>query len=123
LLLVFGQVGAEGKKPSTGLITVHHHLDAYPLTKWPISDGYFKALVRLDPGPNKLRFEYNGSRMPSSFSTNIILNMLPLIASPPLHLAILVGKDSTGDFEGQSERQGCEGNSTEVALRKLRMAA
>jgi len=121
LLLVFGQVGVV-EKPCNGLITVHHHLDGYPSTQWSISEGYFKALVRLDPGPNKIRFEYNASKIPS-FSTCITLNMLPLTASPPLHLAVLLGKDSTGEYECQGERKEHEGNGIEMAQKKLRMAA
>jgi hypothetical protein len=118
---VFGQVGVP-EKPCGGTVTVHHHLEGYPATQWPVSEGYFKALVRLDPGPNKLRFEYNSSKTPS-FSTSLTVNMLPLAASPPLHLAVLLGKDSAGRFDCQGERQEHEGNGTEMAQKKLRMAA
>jgi hypothetical protein len=122
LLLVFGQVGFSESPVNSGQIIVHHHLEGYPATQWPISDGYFKALVRLDPGPNKIRFEYSASKVPS-FSTTMTLNMLPLAASPPLHLAVLLGKDSTGEYECQGERKEHEGNGLETALKKLRMAA
>ena len=122
LLLVFGQVGFPESPVNNGQIVVHHHMDGYPATQWPITDGYFKALVRLDPGPNKLQFEYTAPNIPA-FSTGMTLNMLPLAASPPLQLAILLGKDSTGEYECHGERKEHEVNSTETALKKLRMAA
>lgn len=121
LLLLFGQVGIP-ESPCTGMITVHHHLDGYPPTKWPISEGYFKALARLDPGPNRIRLEYNASKIPS-FSTSMTLNLLPLAASPPLHLAILIGRDSNGEYDHQGERQERGKNGTSMAIKKLRMAA
>ena len=49
--------------------------------------------------------------------------MLPLAATPPLHLAVLLGKDSTGEYECLSERKKTEGKDTEMAQKKLRMAA
>ncbi|KAF8250105.1 hypothetical protein K440DRAFT_597519 [Wilcoxina mikolae CBS 423.85] len=49
--------------------------------------------------------------------------MLPLATSPPLHLALLLGKDSTGEYECQGERKEHEGNGIEMAQKKLRMAA
>jgi hypothetical protein len=122
LLLVFGRVGFAESPINSGQITVHHHLEGYPATQWPVSDGYFKALVHLDPGPNRIRFEYNTAKIPT-FSTAMILNMLPLAASPPLHLVVLLGKDSTGEYECQGERQEREGSDTETALKKLRMSA
>ena len=121
MLLVFGQVGLP-EKPCSGTITVHHHLDGYPSTQWPISEGFFKSLVRLDPGPNRIRFEYSAPKIPS-FSTPITISMLPLAATPPLHLAVLLGKDSTGEYECLSERRKSEGKDTEMAQKKLRMAA
>ncbi|KAI5817035.1 putative peptidase family-domain-containing protein, partial [Pyronema omphalodes] len=71
---------------------------------------------------NKLRLEYNSSKTPS-FSTSLTVNMLPLAASPPLHLAVLLGKDSMGQFDYQGERQEHEENGTEMVQKKLRMAA
>jgi len=122
LLLVFGQVGFPESPINNGQIVVHHHMDAHPVTQWPITDGYFKALVRLDPGPNRLRFEYTAHKIPA-FSTTMTVHMLPLAASPPLQLAILLAKDSTGEYECLGERKEHEGNTTETALKKLRMAA
>jgi len=48
---------------------------------------------------------------------------MPLNASPPVQLVILLAKDSPGTFDAVPERQQREGNGLETAKRKLRMAA
>ena len=45
-----------------------------------------------------------------------------MISSPPLHLAILVAKDSPRTFDAVPERAKAEGNNLETAIRKYRMA-
>lgn len=56
-------------------------------------------------------------------STWININYLPLVNSPPLHLVILLGKDSDGTYDAVPERQEREGNGLETAIRKYRTAA
>ncbi|KAH0609572.1 uncharacterized protein H6S33_013058 [Morchella sextelata] len=121
VLLVFGQVGLP-ERPCDGMITVHHHLEGYPPTQWPVNCGYFKVLVHLDPGPNRLRFDFTGAKIPCT-SSSIVVNFLPLTSSPPLYLAIVLAKDSPGEYECQSDRKQREGNDIRMAKRKLRMAA
>lgn len=104
------------------MITVHHHLEGYPPTQWPVNCGYFKVLVHLDPGPNRLRFDFTGAKIPCTSST-ILVNYLPLTSSPPLYLAIVLAMDSLGEYECQIERKQREGNDIRMAKRKLRMAA
>jgi len=50
------------------------------------------------------------------------VNYLPLNSAPPLHLAILVAKDSPMTFDAVPERIKREGNGIETAIRKFRMA-
>ncbi|RPB15214.1 hypothetical protein P167DRAFT_483266 [Morchella conica CCBAS932] len=121
VLLVFGQVGLP-ERPCDGMITVHHHLEGYPPTQWPVNCGYFKVLVHLDPGPNRLRFDFTGAKIPCT-SSSVVVNFLPLTSSPPLYLAIVLAKDSPGEYECQSDRKQREGNDIRMAKRKLRMAA
>lgn len=128
VLLIYGQIG-EQQKPLDGELTVCHHQDSFPPTQWPVSDSYFKALVVLQPGPNRVRLDYiPQSRRPSNerkaetHSTLININYLPLISVPPLHLAILVAKDSPRTFDAVPERVKAEGNNLETAMRKFRMA-
>lgn len=104
------------------MITVHHHLEGYPPTQWPVNCGYFKVLAHLDPGPNRLRFDFTGAKIPCTSST-ILVNFLPLTSSPPLYMAIILAKDSLGEYECQIDRKQREGNDVCMAKRKLRMAA
>ncbi|KAK1750412.1 putative peptidase family-domain-containing protein [Echria macrotheca] len=62
----------------------------FPDQQWPMHQGYFKALLILNPGNNKitLRSAHN------SHTLTVTLRYIPLLQTPPLHLAILVAKDS-----------------------------
>jgi len=110
-------------------VTVFHHQDNFPSLGWPVTASHFKALVHLVPGPNRLRFDFvspklsTGSTYPAVHSTWININYLPLVNSPPLHLVVLLGKDSEGTYDAVPERQEREGNGLEMAIRKYRTAA
>lgn len=53
----------------------------------------------------------------------LTLHMLPNTNTPPLQLAILLGKDSPGTFDSPPPRADKEGNGLDTAIRKYRMAA
>ncbi|KAK4989073.1 hypothetical protein LTR66_007149, partial [Elasticomyces elasticus] len=127
VLLIYGQIG-DPQQPLDGTLTVCHHQDSFPPTNWPVCDSHFKALVHLQPGPNKLRLDFTASRRPSNnsppvHSSWININFLPLISSPPLQLVVLVAKDSPETFDAVPERIQREGNGLDTAIRKFRMAA
>lgn len=95
---------------------------------WPVSDGHFKALVYLQPGPNRLRLDFTSPRtLPpggsAAHSSWININFLPLISSPPIQLCILVAKDSPETYDAVPERISKEGNGLATAVKKFRMAA
>ncbi|KAF7114077.1 hypothetical protein CNMCM5793_007057 [Aspergillus hiratsukae] len=129
VLLVYGQIGDPRQHPLDGSVTVYHHQDGFPSIGWPVTSSHFKALVHLVPGPNRLRFDFvstklsTGSVHPAIHSSWISINYLPLVNVPPLHLVILLGKDSDGTFDAVPERQQREGNDLETAIRKYRTAA
>ncbi|KAJ0298140.1 hypothetical protein COL516b_010063 [Colletotrichum fioriniae] len=87
------------------------------------------ALVYLQPGPNKIRFDFSSPKLPNSSSSNPIhasyltIHMLPANNAPPLQLAIVVAKDSPETFDAVPTRIEREGNDLETAVRKFRMAA
>jgi Putative peptidase family len=103
--------------------------DDFPPVSWPVCDSHFKAMVYLRPGPNKIRFEFSSPKLSNSASSNPIhtsyltVHMLPPINAPPLHLAILVAKDSPETFDAVPARIEREGNGLATAVRKFRMAA
>lgn len=129
VLVVYGQVGDPRSHPLDGSVMISHHHDSFPPVSWPVTASHFKALIHLVPGPNRLRCDFlspnlsTGSIHPSTHSAWICINYLPLVNTPPLHLVILLGKDSDGKFDAVPERVKREGNGLETAIRKYRMAA
>ncbi|KAG8630138.1 hypothetical protein KVT40_001757 [Elsinoe batatas] len=126
VLLISGTL-AESDKPLDGNVVLCHHQDSFPPTQWPVSDCHFKALVHLVPGPNRLRLDFFPARKPSQnqnipHSSWININYLPLVSAPPLHLAILVARDSPLTFDAVPDRIRTEGNGLDTAIRKFRMS-
>ncbi|KAF2716858.1 hypothetical protein K431DRAFT_298285 [Polychaeton citri CBS 116435] len=126
VLLIFGQC-ANPDQPVDGQLTVCHHQDGFPPTQWPVCDSHFKALVYLQPGPNRFRLDFVSPKLPSAntpaHSSWISINYLPLNAAPPLQLCILLAKDSPETYDAVPERAQKEGNGLATAIRKFRMAA
>ncbi|KAK4497241.1 hypothetical protein PRZ48_011691 [Zasmidium cellare] len=128
VLLIFGQC-ADPAQPIDGHVTVCHHLDTFPPTQWPVCDSHFKALVHLQPGPNRIRLDFTSPKVSTpntsipAHSSWININYLPLNSSPPLQLCILVAKDSPETYDAVPERVQKEGNTLATAIKKFRMAA
>ncbi|RMY75826.1 hypothetical protein D0863_02340 [Hortaea werneckii] len=128
VLLIYGEA-ADLQRPTDGTLNVVHHCDGFPQTQWPVCDSHWKALVHLQPGPNKLRLDFSSPKISSPngqvqvHSSWININFLPLISSPPLQLCILVAKDSPETFDAVPDRIQKEGNGLDTAIRKFRMAA
>ena len=128
VLLIYGQIAEPALQALDGAVWVCHHQDSFPATSWPVSDSHFKALVHLQPGPNRLRLDFvspklQGHNGSSAHSSYININYLPLVSSPPLDLVILLAKDSPETFDAVPERKQREGNGLETAIRKYKMAA
>ncbi|KAF1976999.1 hypothetical protein BU23DRAFT_317554 [Bimuria novae-zelandiae CBS 107.79] len=128
VLLIFGQIGDSGR-PLDGTVTVNHHQGRFPPTAWPVCDSYFKALVHLEPGWNRLRLDFTSPKVSSSntsvspHASFLNVNYLPLTDSPPLQLAIILGRDSPGTYDTTPDRKQREGNGLDLAVKKFRMAA
>lgn len=132
LVIVMGEINEPQARPIDGNVTVHHDRDglSFPPTDWPAADGYFKAMVYLSPGWNKLRFDFTSPKLstsqsgsPSIHSSYMMLNYLPLNNVPPLQLVILLAKDSPATYDATPARREHEGNGLEIAIRKFRMCA
>lgn len=126
---MYGTIGETTQHSLDGNITVTRLDDGFPPISWPVCDSHFKALVYLQPGPNKIRFDFSSPKLPHSSTSNPIhasyltVHMLPAMNAPPLQLAILVAKDSPGTFDSPPARAEREGNGIDAAVRKFRMAA
>src|SRR5580700_11497545 len=103
-----------------GNLTVSRLDDDFPPIYWPVCESHFKALVYLNPGPNKLRLDFSSPKLANSNSTNPIhssyinISMMPMTNTPPLQLVILLGKDSPGTFDAVPSRIAIEGNNLET---------
>jgi hypothetical protein len=129
VLLLFGQIGESSNRPLDGTLTVNHHQGRFPSTAWPVCDSYFKVLVHLEPGWNRIRLDFSSPKISTSntsvpyHASFININYLPLTSAPPLQLAIVLGCDSPGTYDAPPERVQREGNGVEMAVKKFRMAA
>lgn len=128
VLLVQGTVG-DASHALDGTVTVSRLDDGFPPISWPVCSSNFKALIYLQPGPNKLRFDFSSPKLSNSSSSNPIhasyltVHMLPTTNAPPLQLAILLAKDSPETFDSPPTRAEREGNGLDTAVKKFRMAA
>jgi hypothetical protein len=129
VLLIFGQIGEPSHKPLDGTVTINHHQGRFPPTAWPVSDSYFKALVHLEPGWNRIRLDFTSPKVSMSntsipsHASFLNINYLPLNNLPPLQLAIILGSDSPATYDAAPDRIQREGNGLELATKKFRMAA
>lgn len=92
---------------------------------WPLNKGQWSALVMLSPGINKLVF-YLHHVGEISGSLEITVNYLPLLQLPPLHLAVLVAKDSPLLIDCPPAKYGgisSAHSGIDAAISKLRMSA
>jgi len=126
---VYGTVADPSTQAIEGTLTVSRVDDDFPAINWPVTESHFKALVYLNPGPNKLRFDFSSPKLRNSntsnpiHSTHITIHMMPMNNSPPLQLVILLGKDSPATFDTTPTRLEKEGNGIDTAVNKFRMAA
>lgn len=126
--MIHGTIGDPAKQAIDGTVTINRLDDSFPPINWPVCSSHFKALVYLQPGPNKLRFEFSNPKLnrrssSAAHASYLTLHMLPPMSTPPLQLAILVAKDSPETFDAMPARVEREGNDLDLAVRKFRMAA
>lgn len=128
-MVIHGTIGEPNQHSIDGSLTVTKLDDDFPPISWPVCGSQFKALVYLQPGPNKMRFEFSSPKIVNSSTSNpihasyLLVHMIPPLNSPPLQLAILLGKDSPGVYDAVPSRVEKEGHGLETAVKKFRMAA
>ncbi|KEY64388.1 hypothetical protein S7711_06417 [Stachybotrys chartarum IBT 7711] len=129
VILIHGTIGEPSQQRYDGTLTVTRLDDSFPPMNWPVCESHFKALVSLQPGPNRLRFDFSSPKLPnsntpsSSHISHLTIHMLPALNTPPLQLAILLAKDSPGTYDAVPARADREGHGLEMAVRKFRMSA
>ncbi|KAL4786810.1 putative peptidase family-domain-containing protein [Aspergillus varians] len=96
-----------------------------PGTHWPLYKGQWKALAMLAPGVNRITLELHHAGGTQN-AVSITLNYVPLLQLPPLHLAILVAKDSPLLIDCPPAKYGAVSTAhsgIDAAVAKFRMAA
>ncbi|SCU86291.1 LAME_0D05402g1_1 [Lachancea meyersii CBS 8951] len=102
-------------RPGTTILEVHN--PELPTLRFPVNECVFKCVVMLNPGENRLTFISDQGERKS-----IALRYTPLLQNPPVHMCLLVAKDSPLTFDSPRSQQVKEGgNNLELACRKLRV--
>ncbi|GMM56743.1 putative metalloendopeptidase [Maudiozyma humilis] len=90
-----------------------------PALTFPVNAQYFKAAILLSPGENRLSFitDTNVAQTITCFYT-------PLTQNKPIHLCLIIAKDSPMKFDSPKTQIAKEGgNDLNLAVKKLRIAA
>lgn len=89
--------------------------------KWPVMNDAFRCLVMLQPGPNELQLEiHHGTKLYSSVMFTV--QYQPLLQLPPLHLAIIIAKDSAyPPSQEDADPDAC--SELDTAITKFRTTA
>lgn len=96
-----------------------------PAQHWPLHKGHWKALAMLVPGANKISLKLHHAGGIND-SVELSLNYIPLLQLPPLHLAILVARDSPLLIDCPPSKYGAVSTAhsgIDAAIAKFRMAA
>ncbi|KAI0032323.1 putative peptidase family-domain-containing protein [Vararia minispora EC-137] len=97
---------------------------SFPRQTFPVSpeNGKFIALVHLQPGPQSVTFSFNDDGGATMTIDNI--SYIPLLHVPPLHLALLVARDSDQRMDCPPEKSASPTHSdVEAAKKKMRLWA
>ncbi|KAM7191682.1 putative peptidase family domain containing protein [Rhypophila sp. PSN 637] len=89
-VLAIGQCGDDDTMSVTISTVDDGGKTIFPDQQWPV-EGDFRALLILAPGNNNITISPDSSEPPLT----LIVRYIPLLQTPPLHLAILVAKDSS----------------------------
>lgn len=114
VLIIHGQIEGDSVRTASH-ITVRSLTTTYPPLTYPVSEGVFKAMVPLDPGWNTVNITAN-----TTDTVDVNVEYVPLLQNPPIHLCILVGKDSEMKFDTPSHKSQ---NGIQVAIERLRLQA
>ncbi|UQC90097.1 metallopeptidase [Colletotrichum lupini] len=96
----------------------------FPTQTWPIADNRIKIIALLSPGLNTLTITRTSGTQ--TIANELNLTYIPLLQSPPLHLAVMVAKDSPLLIDCPPLKHGASSTahaSLDAAIAKLRMSA
>lgn len=121
-----GKCASHEEFGDTLLVTVKDAFSqASPVSTWPMSQGYFKAMVLLCAGRNTITLEMRNNNATKA-TANLNVDYVPLLQLPPLHLAIMIAKDSPLVMDCPEYKAGgltTAHSDLDAAIAKLRIAA
>lgn len=125
-VLLIGQCQAFGSGDDFLSVKVVDGFGAFfPVQNWPVSDGHWRALVLLSSGTNHVTIEqYHNNH--ATESLRLSLTYVPLLQVPPLHLAIMVARDSPLLIDCPPVKRGGLSSAhagLDAAIAKFRMTA
>lgn len=113
-IIVHGQVSKGNDAES---IQVQH--PQLPPLSFPIHENHFKATIILTPGENLLTFVTN-----TNVSRVVTCVYTPLDQNLPIHLCVMIGRDSPMVYDSPKTQRDKEGgNNIDLAIKKLRVGA
>ncbi|KAK2028139.1 zinc metallo proteinase [Colletotrichum zoysiae] len=98
----------------------------FPSQTWPLAASCFKAMALLSPGRNILTITRSSTDTENPAPSTLTLNYIPLLQTPPLHLAIMIAKDSPLLIDCPPSKYGplsTAHSSLDAAVAKMRMTA
>ncbi|PVU92247.1 hypothetical protein BB561_003952 [Smittium simulii] len=116
-LIVHGKL--ETGTQENGVIMVIHPY--FPFMEYEIKSNYFKAIVELENGDNNIVFKYRSNKG-LNIEQKLLIKMMPNLDKPPLQIAIVLGKDSTGMYDIDPEKIMPPKNWLNDAISRLRCA-
>jgi hypothetical protein len=99
---------------------------AFPQQFTALEQGLFKVLVLLSPGENKFTFRLVTADGTGDGAHVLNITYIPLLQNPPLHLAIMIAKDSPLLIDCPPAKGGSISSahsSLDAAIAKFRMSA
>ncbi|OBR12801.1 Zinc metalloproteinase [Colletotrichum higginsianum IMI 349063] len=127
-VIVKGTYSVDGDNADTfATVETHDGISTdtiFPTQSWPIAGKQIKIIAMLSPGRNTLAITRSVGADKIVLELN--LNYVPLLQSPPLHLAIMVAKDSPLVIDCPPAKHGLVSSahsSLDAAIAKLRMTA
>ena len=99
--------------------------ESRPAQNWPAKDGQWKVMILLQPGENHVRLDLFKAAL---FTKNLELKLthVPMTQIPPLHLAVMVAKDSPLLIDCPPSKRGTSSSahsSLDAVVAKFRMTA
>ncbi|CAH2447026.1 Putative metalloendopeptidase [Komagataella phaffii CBS 7435] len=128
VFILHGQVTSTQRNGVLSVVPTNRKV--FPVQHFEVNESYFKAILHLEEGENELIIDYNEGKMYGELpslsgkiyaSSTVKLGYEINEEATPIHLCVLVAKDSPLVFDTTAVKLREEGNGLDLAIQKLRM--